>query len=82
VVQFTLNTAGFILTEAARSCIGLGVPSGIPTWGNVINAAKEIIIITENPWLWIFPGFTIALFVLGVNFFGDGLRDVLDPSQL
>jgi peptide/nickel transport system permease protein len=82
VVQFTLNTAGFVLTEAALSFIGLGVPSGIPTWGNVINAAKEIIIITENPWLWIFPGFTIALFVLGVNFFGDGLRDVLDPSQL
>jgi peptide/nickel transport system permease protein len=82
VVQFTLNTAGFILTEAALSFIGLGVPSGIPTWGNVINAAKEIIIIIENPWLWIFPGFTIALFVLGVNFFGDGLRDMLDPSQL
>jgi peptide/nickel transport system permease protein len=81
VVQFTLNTAGFILTEAALSFIGLGVPSGTPTWGNVINAAKEIIIITENPWLWIFPGFTIALFVLGVNFFGDGLRDVLDPKQ-
>ena len=82
VVQFTLNTAGFILTEAALSFIGIGVPSGVPTWGNVINAAKEIIVITENPWLWIFPGFTIALFVLGINFFGDGLRDVLDPSQL
>ena len=82
VVQFTLNTAGFILTEAALSFIGIGVPSGIPTWGNVINAAKEIIVITENPWLWIFPGFAIALFVLGINFFGDGLRDVLDPSQL
>ena len=82
VVQFTLNTAGFILTEAALSFIGIGVPSGVPTWGNVINAAKEIIVITENPWLWIFPGFSIALFVLGVNFFGDGLRDVLDPNQL
>ena len=82
VVQFTLNTAGFILTEAALSFIGLGVPTGTPTWGNVINAAKEIIIITENPWLWIFPGFAIALFVLGVNFFGDGLRDLLDPGQI
>jgi len=82
VVQFTLSTAGFILTEAALSFIGIGVPSGIPTWGNVMNAAKEIIIITENPWLWIFPGFTIAFFVLGINFFGDGLRDMLDPSQL
>ena len=82
VVQFTLNTAGFILTEAALSFIGIGVPTSIPTWGNVINAAREIIVITENPWLWVFPGITIALFVLGVNFFGDGLRDVLDPGQL
>jgi peptide/nickel transport system permease protein len=82
VVQFTLNTAGFILTEAALSFIGLGVPSSIPTWGNVINAAKDIIIIIENPWLWIAPGFAIAVFVLGVNFFGDGLRDVLDPNQI
>jgi peptide/nickel transport system permease protein len=82
VVQFTLNTAGFILTEAALSFIGLGVPSNIPTWGNVINAAKEIIVIIESPWLWIAPGLAIALFVLGVNFFGDGLRDILDPNQL
>lgn len=82
VVQFTLNTAGFILTEAALSFIGLGVPSGTPTWGNVINAAREIIVITQNPWLWLAPGITIALFVLGVNFFGDGLRDLLDPNQL
>jgi peptide/nickel transport system permease protein len=82
VVQFTLNTAGFILTEAALSFIGLGVPSSTPTWGNIINAARDIMVITNNPWLWIFPGFAIAFFVLGVNFFGDGLRDVLDPSQL
>jgi peptide/nickel transport system permease protein len=81
-VQFTLNTAGFILQEAALSFIGLGVPSSVVTWGNIINAAKEIIVISDNPWLWIPPGFAIALFVLGVNFFGDGLRDVLDPNQL
>ncbi len=82
VVQLTLNTAGFILQEAALSFIGLGVPSGVATWGNIMNAAKEIIVISDYPWLWIPPGFAIALFVLGVNFFGDGLRDVLDPSQL
>ena len=82
VVQLTLNTAGFILQEAALSFIGLGVPSGVATWGNIMNAAKEIMVITDLPWLWIPPGFAIALFVLGVNFFGDGLRDVLDPNQL
>ena len=82
VVQLTLNTAGFILQEAALSFIGLGVPSSVPTWGNIMNAAREIIVISNYPWLWIPPGITIALFVLGVNFFGDGLRDVLDPNQL
>ena len=81
-VQLTLNTAGFILQEAALSFIGLGVPSGVPTWGNIMNAAREIIVITESPWLWIPPGIAIALFVLGVNSLGDGMRDVLDPSQL
>lgn len=82
VVQLTLNTAGFILQEAALSFIGLGVPSSVPTWGNIMNSAKEIMVISNYPWLWAPPGFAIALFVLGVNFFGDGLRDVLDPNQL
>lgn len=82
VVQLTLNTAGFILQEAALSYIGLGVPSSLATWGNIMNAAKEIIVITDLPWLWIPPGFAIALFVLGINFLGDGLRDVFDPSQI
>lgn len=81
IVQMTLNTAGFILQEAALSFIGLGVPSGTPTWGNIMNAAKEISSIASLPWVWAAPGCAIALFVLGVNFFGDGLRDALDPKQ-
>ncbi len=81
IVQLTLNTAGFILQEAALSFLGLGVPTDVPTWGNIINAAKEVTTITNYPWLWIVPGLAISLFVLGVNFFGDGLRDVLDPNQ-
>lgn len=82
IVQFTLNTAGFILQEAALSYLGLGVPSGTVTWGNIMNAAKEIIVITKYPWMWIPAGCAVAIFVLGVNFFGDGLRDVFDPNQL
>ncbi|MDL2217451.1 ABC transporter permease [Christensenellaceae bacterium OttesenSCG-928-M15] len=82
VVQLTLNTASFILQEAALSFIGMGVPSGTPTWGNIMNSAKEIMVITTYPWIWIPTGIAIALFVLGVNFFGDGLRDALDPKQM
>ncbi|KIL40391.1 peptide ABC transporter permease [Gordoniibacillus kamchatkensis] len=81
IVTVTLSTAGYILAESGLSFLGLGVPSGIPTWGNIINSAKAIDVISNNPWLWLPPGLAISLFVLGVNFFGDGLRDVLDPNQ-
>lgn len=81
IVTYTIATASFILAEAGLSFLGLGVPSGIPTWGNILNAAKDLEILTKNPWLWIPPGVAICLFVLGVNFIGDGLRDVLDPRQ-
>ncbi len=81
IVNITLSVAGYILQEAGLSFLGLGVPSGVPTWGNIINAAKSIDVITNYWWLWIPPGLAISLFVLGVNFFGDGLRDVLDPTQ-
>lgn len=82
VVQLTLNTAGFILQEAALSFLGLGVPSNTVTWGNIMNSAKEIIVIYKYPWMWVPAGLAVAIFVLGVNFFGDGLRDVFDPNQL
>ena len=77
----TLATAGYILEEAALSFIGLGIPTAIPSWGNIINAAKSIDVIADYWWLWIPVGLCISLFVLGINFFGDGLRDVLDPTQ-
>ena len=80
IVAITINTAGYILQESGLSFLGLGVPSGVATWGNIINAAKAVEVVTNYPWLWIPPGLAISLFVLGVNFFGDGLRDVFDPT--
>jgi len=81
IVSVTMGTAGFVLQEAALSFLGLGVATSIPTWGNVINAAKSFNIFQNYPALWIAPGVTITLFVLGINFFGDGLRDVFDATQ-
>lgn len=81
IVATTVNIAGFILQEAGLSFLGLGVPSSVPTWGNILNAAKAIEIITNYWWMWVIPGAVISVFVLAVNFFGDGLRDVLDPKQ-
>lgn len=80
-VSITINIAGYILQEAGLSFLGLGVPVTTPTWGNIMNAAKSIQVIREQWWLWLFPGLTISLFVLSVNFLGDGLRDVLDPKS-
>lgn len=82
IVSATINSAGFILSEAGLSYLGLGVPNTVATWGNIMNAAKSLDVIANNWWLWVIPGVTISLFVLAVNFFGDGLRDVLDPKQL
>ncbi|MDO5409388.1 MAG: ABC transporter permease [Lachnospiraceae bacterium] len=81
IVSTTTNVAFFILQEAALSFIGLGVADSTPTWGNILNAAKSISVVTDQWWIWLFPGLAISLFVLAINFFGDGLRDVLDPKQ-
>lgn len=81
MVNITLSTAMFILQEAALSFLGLGVPLNIATWGNILNAAQELRILQDSWWLWLPVGLVISLFVLSVNFIGDGLRDSTDPSQ-
>lgn len=81
IVSTTVNIAGFILSEAGLSFLGVGVPSSVPTWGNILNAAKSIEVVSNYWWLWLVPGAVITIFVLAINFFGDGLRDVLDPKQ-
>lgn len=81
IVALSLNVAGFILGEAGLSFLGVGVPVDVPTWGNIINAAKSLDVIQNNWWLWLIPGITISLFILSINFIGDGLRDIMDPKQ-
>lgn len=76
-----MNVASRILSEAGLSYLGVGVPAQTPTWGNILNAAKSIDVISNYWWLWVAPGVMICLFVLGINFLGDGLRDILDPKQ-
>ncbi|QQO09539.1 ABC transporter permease [Breznakiella homolactica] len=80
-VNITLSTAMFILEEAGLSFLGLGVPLQIATWGNILNVAQDITILRENWWIWLPVGIVISLFVLSINFIGDGFRDSTDPSQ-
>lgn len=81
VVAFTINTAIYIIAEAGLSFLGLGVPITTPTWGNLLAAAQSPVVVQQYWWLWVFPALAIMIFVFGVNFIGDALRDVLDPRQ-
>jgi peptide/nickel transport system permease protein len=81
MVNITLSTAAFILQEAGLSFLGLGVPLNIPTWGNILNVAQDLTVLQNSWWLWLPVGIFISLFVLSVNFIGDGLRDATDPTQ-
>lgn len=76
VVATTLLGAA-ILAEAGLSFLGLGVPEPNPSWGADVNAARNVFPV--HIWWALFPGLAIALTVLGFNFLGDALRDILDP---
>lgn len=81
VVNLTLSTAMFILEEAALSFLGLGVPLQYATWGNILNSAQDIFSLQNNWWLWMPTGIVVAVFIMSINFIGDGLRDTTDPTQ-
>jgi len=77
LVIWTLEVARVILMESALSFLGLGVPPPTPTWGRMLAEGRDYL--TVAGWISIFPGIAIMVTVLGINFLGDGLRDLLDP---
>ena len=77
VVVATLDMARVIVIESALSFLGLGVQPPVPTWGGMLADGR--VYITTSWWLATFPGLAILVTVLGINLFGDGLRDTLDP---
>ena len=78
IVQATLAIAAAIIAEAALSFLGLGQQPPAPSWGSMLNTAKNYL---ENaPWMAVWPGASIFLLVLSFNLLGDGLRDVFDPK--
>jgi peptide/nickel transport system permease protein len=81
IVQASLGMAGAVLSEAALSFLGLGVPPPSPSWGVMIEEARDLSTLQAAPHALIFPGIAIALTVLAFNFIGDGLREYLDPKQ-
>lgn len=78
IVQTTLGLSEGILSTAALGFLGLGVQPPTPEWGIMLSDARAFI--QSSPWLVTFPGLCILAVVLGLNLFGDGLRDALDPK--
>lgn len=77
MVQATYIFSSAILSEAALSFLGAGIPEPQPSWGNILQASK--LVINKAWWMTIYPGILLILSVLGLNLMGDGLRDYLDP---
>lgn len=77
MVQATYIFSSAILSEAALSFLGAGIPEPQPSWGNILQASK--LVIHKAWWMTIYPGVLLILSVLGLNLMGDGLRDFLDP---
>lgn len=81
IVSATLGMAGAIMSEAGLSFLGLGVTPPIPTWGNLVQNARDIYVLKNRVWLWLPPGVAIFFAVMSINLFGDGLRDAIDPKS-
>jgi peptide/nickel transport system permease protein len=79
MVQATLTIASAIIAEASLSFLGLGQQPPAPSWGSMLNTAKDFL--TQAPWMAIYPGLSIFVVVLSFNLLGDGLRDALDPRH-
>ena len=78
--NISFRVAGAILTESSLSFLGMGVQTPQASWGNIIYAAQNLLVLTARPWVWIPPGLCIILVVVGFNFIGEGVRDALDPK--
>ena len=80
IVAATLSVGNIILLESVLSFLGLGIQPPIPSWGNMLTNAQELIY--EAPMLAVWPGLLIFATVIAFNFLGDGLQDALDPKAI
>jgi peptide/nickel transport system permease protein len=79
IIQMSVSMATAILVESALSFLGLGVQPPTPSWGSMLRIGTNYM--QEAPWIAFWPGLAIFITVLGINLFGDALRDVLDPRD-
>lgn len=79
LIQTTVAFSGAVLAEASLSYLGLGTQPPTPSWGGMLQEARDVLFV--GPWMAIWPGVAIAAAVLGWNLLGDGLRDLMDPRM-
>lgn len=82
IVNATLQMASAVLTEAGLSFLGMGVQPPIPSWGNLMNLARDARTFQYYPWQWMPAGVMCLLTVVSINLIGEGLRDAFDPKEL
>lgn len=78
IISFTIGIGGVIMMEASLSFLGFGVPPGVPSWGSMLSGEGRQFM-EAAPQLALWPGFVLSMVIYGLNMFGDGLRDLLDP---
>jgi peptide/nickel transport system permease protein len=81
LVYVSLAVGINVILEAGLSFLGLGVQPPTPSWGNMLNVAHSVTVLSREPWQWVPPAVMVVLFVLAVNFVGDGIRDALDAKS-
>jgi len=82
IVAATISVPGYILGEVVLSFLGVGVQEPAASWGNMLNQARSLRVLSSFPWLLYVPGAAIFLTVMAFNLLGDGLRDALDPRRV
>ncbi|MBU9721515.1 MULTISPECIES: oligopeptide ABC transporter permease [Bacillaceae] len=81
IVQATLLLAVMIVAETSLSFLGFGVPSGTPSWGNMMQEARQPHVIRTMWWIWVPPAMAITLTILSINFIGEGIKDAFNPKS-
>ena len=78
IIIFTINVGGVIISEAALSFLGFGLPISVPSWGGMLSReGREFMEVAPRLALW--PGLCLTIVVYCLNMFGDAVRDLLDP---
>ena len=79
LVNVTLMVASSLLVESTLSFLGFGIVAPYPTWGNMLNTARDSVTIVNHWWRWLFPAIFLGFTTISISTMGDGLRDALDP---